>query len=126
MKLGIVCALALFACGGPKAGINETRMVFAPSLPENCELKLVQVDITAFEFNQTWEVLGYVTLLDRGIQDPAAEENRALVRPRACAMGGNSVAVAMNSASQSAMGTGSGIVYMVLRPKSWAQKPEKF
>ncbi len=82
MKLGIVCVLALSACG-PKVGINETRMVFAPSRPANCDLQLVQVDITAFEFNQTWEVLGYVILLDRGMQDPAAEENRKLVRPRA-------------------------------------------
>ncbi len=41
-------------------------------------------------------------------------------------MGGSSIAVAVNSASQSAMGSGSGLAYMVLRPKSWAREPEKF
>ncbi len=118
--------LVLAACG-PKAGINETRMVPAPPREPSCGLELVQVDVTQPSFNATWDVLGYVTLLDRGTQDPADPGNRALVRPRACTMGGTAVAVAMNSASTNKLGqTGSGLVYMVLRPKTASAAPTTF
>ncbi len=115
MKLAVVIAVGLLGCAsGPR--VTETRMVQSPPLPAGCKLELVTVDITAMSFNQTWEVLGYVSLLDSTAQDAAAEGNRALVRPRACAMGGTAIAVAMNSASQG----GSGLVYMVLHPKPTA------
>lgn len=117
--------LASFAACGPKAGISETRMVHAPPRDANCKLELVQVDVTAVTFNQQWEVLGYVSFLDRGSQDPYAKENRELLRPRACAMGGTSVAIALNGMGQNSMGQqGSGVAYMVLRPKSWQAAPE--
>ncbi len=117
--------IAWLASCGPKAGITETRMVHAPPREPACALELVQVDITAVSFNQQWEVLGYVSFLDRGSQDPFAKENRELLRPRACAMGGSSVAIAMNGTGQDQMGQqGSGITYMVLRPKTWASQPE--
>src|SRR3954468_2874322 len=117
-----VLLLAVLAACGPKAAISESRVAYAPSLAENCPLDLVEVDITAVQFNQQWEVLGYVTLFDTKLQDPAAPENRALVRPRACAMGGRQVAVAMSSANTNRVGQqGSGVVYMVLRPKAWTQ-----
>jgi hypothetical protein len=105
----------LLACG---PSITETRMMSAPPREAGCALELVHADITQVSFNQTWDVLGYVSLVDRGGQDPAAEANRALVRPRACAMGGTSIAVALASTSMTAMGSGSGLVYMVLRPKA--------
>lgn len=126
MKHALVAlVLASLAACGPKAGISETRMIHAPSREATCQLELVQVDITAVTFNQQWEVLGYVTFVDRGSQDPYAKENRELLRPRACAMGGTSVAIAMNGVGQDSMGRqGSGIAYMVLRPKSWQPKPE--
>jgi len=119
----LLCALA--ACG--KAAITETRMAHAPARAPDCPLDLVQVDVTSVTFNQTWEVLGYVGLLDRGAQDPDAPENRALVRPRACAMGGTSIAVASNAASTNAIGqTGSGVNYMVLRARSAPAAPTAF
>lgn len=121
----ILLLLASLAACGPKAGISETRMVHAPPREANCKLELVQVDITSVTFNQQWEVLGYVSMFDRGSQDPYAAENRELLRPRACAMGGTSVAIAQNATGQNAMGQqGSGIQYMVLRPKTWQAQPE--
>lgn len=99
----------------------------APSREANCALELAHVDITSMSFNQEWEVLGYVSLLDYSVQDPAAAENRALVRPRACAMGGTSVAVAINATNTNQLGQqGSGLVYMVLRPNSFAPAPSAF
>ncbi|MEO8845267.1 MAG: hypothetical protein ABI591_02090 [Kofleriaceae bacterium] len=118
-NLSIVVVLVLAGCG--KAGISETRMISGTPRGATCNLDLVQVDITQISFNSTWDVLGYVTLLDKGTQDPAAPENREIVRPRACNMGGTAVAVAINGMSQNNLGrSGSGLVYMVLRPKTAA------
>ena len=124
MKLLLVAFVALAAC---TPNITETRMTFAPARPVDCDLQLVQVDVTAFDFNHRWDLLGYVSLVNNGVLDPAAPSNRALVRPRACTMGGTAVAVAMNSTSQNVFGArGSGLVYMVLRPKTWTQQPTRF
>lgn len=111
------CAPLLFLLACTPA-ITETRMMSAPPREAYCKLELVAADITQVSFNQSWDVLGYVSLVDRGGLDPAAEQNREQVRPRACAMGGTSIAVALSSTSATAMGTGSGVVYMVLRPKA--------
>ncbi|MBA3818020.1 MAG: hypothetical protein H0X17_03965 [Deltaproteobacteria bacterium] len=121
----IAAATAVTACG--KAMIGETQLIHAPARSADCQLALVQADITAYSFNQTWEVLGYVTLSDYEAQDPAAAENRALVRPRACRMGGTSIAVTANATTRDALGrTGSGVSYMVLRPKTAAAAPTTF
>jgi hypothetical protein len=125
MKHALAIVIACSAACGPKAGITETRMIHAPPRDAACKLELVTVDITSVTFNQQWDVLGYVTFLDRGAQDPFAKENRELLRPRACAMGGTSVAIAMNGMGQNAVGQqGSGVAYMVLRPKTWQAGPE--
>ncbi len=126
MKHALAIAIASLVAGcGAKAGISETRMVHAPPREKSCKLELVTVDITSVTFNQQWEVLGYVSFLDRGSQDPYAKENRELLRPRACAMGGTSVAIALNGMGQNSLGQqGSGVAYMVLRPNSWQAGPE--
>jgi hypothetical protein len=124
LRLFVLVSAALAACG---PNITETRMTFAPARTANCDLQLVQADVTAMDFNHRWDVLGYVSLQNNGLIDPAAPENRALVRPRACAMGGMAIAVAMNSTAQNVFGArGSALVYMVLRPKTWAQQPTQF
>lgn len=122
-----VLSATLAACG-PKDGITETRMIQAPSREPSCALKFVQVNATSMAFNQTWDLLGYVAFSDSGTQDPMAEENRKLVRPRACKMGGTAIAVSMNATSTGAMGQqGSALLYMVLRPKSrQAAQPTAF
>jgi hypothetical protein len=124
LRLCLVVSAALAACG---PDIMETRMTFAPARATNCDLQLVQVDATAMDFNHRWDLLGYVALKNNGLLDPASPESRALVRPRACAMGGMAVAVAMNATAQNVFGArGSVLVYMVLRPKTWAQQPSQF
>lgn len=124
--VGLVTIATIAACG-PKLGISETRMIQAPARAPDCALELVQVDITSVEFNRTWDVLGYVSMTDRGAQDPMAEENRALVRPRACKMGGSVVAVVANATNTNRFGnSASGLMYMVLRPKSAPAAPSAF
>jgi hypothetical protein len=124
MKLSGPVLMLLGACS---PAITETRMIQAQWREPSCPLELVQVDITAMSFNQTWDVLGYITLHEAKAPDPVSEENRKLVRPRACAMGGTSIAVAINSTSTSPAGQqGGGLVYMVLRPKEALATPSAF
>jgi len=127
-NLVVLSALSLGASAcGPKMGISEVRMIHAPPREDGCKLEMVQVDVTNVKFNEQWEVLGYVTMFDRGTQDPFSEENKRLVRPRACAMGGTSVSIAANAMNSDALNRErSGISYMVLRPKTWTQGPQSF
>lgn len=108
--------------------ISETRMVFAPARESNCALELIHVDMMSVSFQQQWDLLGHVTLGDTGPRpDPASEENRALVRPRACSMGGTAVAVVASTTNRTPLGKqGNALVYIVLRPKSAASAPSKF
>jgi hypothetical protein len=118
--------LLAMSCGSHPL-ISETRMAYAPSREAGCAVQLVNADPTAISFNQQWEVLGWVLLQKNQQQDPGAEENRRLVRPRACAMAGTAVAVGISATQTNALGqTGSGISYMVLRPKSFTAPPERF
>ncbi|MBK7075121.1 MAG: hypothetical protein IPH44_22750 [Myxococcales bacterium] len=122
--LFFVTGLALAACG-PKAGISDVRMIHAPPREPNCQLEMIQIDPTTITVEQRWEILGYVTFSDAGTQDPFAKANRELLRPRACAMGGTAVGIAVNASAQNAVGAqGSAISYMVLRPKSLPSEPE--
>jgi len=117
MRIATCVVVLALGVGCGKAAITETRIVQAPPRAANCPLELVTVDMTSMTFNQTWETVGFVSLSDRGAQDPNAEENRSLVRPRACAMGGTSIAVAANSTNTTAFGDGSALIYLILRPK---------
>lgn len=104
------------ACGGT-GYVNETRMSMAPARPASCPIEYQQVDFTAVSFNETWEVLGYVSLGNPGSADPASPKVQAQVRPRACAMGGTVYTLALNSSTQGAFGGGTAMAFMVLRPK---------
>lgn len=119
-RAGLV-VLALGACAS-RSQIVETRMMQAPARPSNCTLAMVQAEMTSPQFNQTWDILGYVTLTDASSTDPAAEDNRKRVRPHACAMGGTSVGVAVAAATSG----GSSIGYIVLRPKQAPAGPSTF
>lgn len=125
----VVLALALSgaAACGPKENISDFRTMPAPPREANCKLDMVQVDITSIDFNRQWDVLGFVMLADRGGQDPFSEDNKALVRPRACAMGGSSVAISISGTNTNRFEQQASVIsYMVLRPKTWAQRPQAF
>ncbi len=116
-------ALVTFAaCVTSSSQVTETRMLHALSREANCTLAMVQADLASPSFNQTWDILGYVTLSDASSPDPAAEDNRKRVRPRACAMGGTSVGVAIAASTAG----GSSLSYIVLRPKQAPSGPSTF
>jgi len=115
----------LFACG-PR--ISEVRLVPTPARAPECQLEFIKLDMMDLSSSTgTWQVIGYVSLADIGKQDPFAEPNRALVRPRACAMGGEAVSI-MNSATNEGLVTdGSRTNYAVLAHRTTdAEAPKTF
>jgi hypothetical protein len=74
-----------------------------------------------------WELIGYVALGDNGKLDPFSDENRAIVKPRACDMGGEAVTIASNASSENLFTTGSAVSYGILRHReSKHVAPKKF
>jgi hypothetical protein len=103
-------------------------MVNYPPRPENCELEFVKVDMGQLSGNQgPWELIGQIVLGEEGKQDPFDERYRAIVRPRACSMGGEAVGIVMNATTEAAFSSGTAVSYGVLRKRdSKSATPKKF
>jgi hypothetical protein len=109
-------ALVLAGCG---PNVTEARTVNAPARDENCSLEFIKANMTELSSGTgEWELLGQIVLQEEGIQDPFAERYRAIVRPRACAMGGEAVAIVMTATSEGLTTSGSATSYGVLRKRS--------
>lgn len=119
MKIRLLHALPLLGLlAGCGPSVSEVRQASAPPRPENCDLELLQLkmeDLTPG--SGTYEMLGSVILQETGIQDPMQPKYRDIVRPRACAMGGEGITILMSSSSAGAFGGGSGTVYSVVRKR---------
>jgi hypothetical protein len=121
--------LSLLAGCGPN--VMETRMASAPPRPEGCELQFLQLKIEDLApMIGTYDLLGNVTLFERGVQDPFQQKYKDIVRPRACAMGGEGVTILNQATTMSMMGGGSSVVYAVVRkrpaPGAAPPPPQKF
>jgi hypothetical protein len=106
----------LMGCG-PR--VSEVRQASAPPRPENCDLEFLQLKMEDLAPGSgTYEVLGSVILQETGIQDPMQPKYREIVRPRACAMGGEGITILLSSSSAGPLGGGgSGTVYSVVRKR---------
>ena len=114
-----ILLLAVFGCAPELA--NVTRMMAAPPREAGCALEFVQASIMDLSPMGKYDILGYVTVSQLAAADPYAEENRKIVRPKACELGGKSVSIMLSSTSTGAFGAqASGTVYAVLREKSTA------
>jgi hypothetical protein len=104
------------------------RTVTAPAREPNCSLDFIKADMNALSSGAgEWEMLGQIVLQEEGVQDPFAERYRAIVRPRACAMGGEAVAILMNTTAQGLTMDGSATNYGVLRKRTREPaQPAKF
>ena len=91
-------------------------------------LEFVQVDpVELASGGSKWQILGYVQMTKlTGSQDPLSAEVKASVRPKACELGGE--AVALSSGLNTSAGYGASIVsYAVLRPRPAKEAaPTKF
>jgi hypothetical protein len=84
--------LAASACG---PSVGEARMISVPARPDNCSLDFLKLDMHDVAPGGRYEILGHVVLSEQGVRDPLDPKYRAEVRPRACAMGGEGVAILM-------------------------------
>lgn len=74
-----------------------------------------------------WEMLGQVVLQEEGVQNPFDERYRAIVRPRACGMGGEAVTILLSATSQGIATSGSATNYGILRKRrAQSNKPTAF
>jgi len=103
-------------------------MIPSPPREAGCALEFVKLDMMDLSSETgTWQVIGYVALADNGAQDPFSEKNRAIVRPRACQMGGEGVTLMASATNETIVSTGSRITYGVLRHRSSvAEAPKSF
>jgi len=124
VSVGAVAWL-LVGCG---PNISEVRTVSAPAREPNCSLEFIKANMNELSSGTgEWEMLGQIVLQEEGVQDPFAERYRAIVRPRACAMGGEAVALVLSATSQGLTTSGSSTSYGVLRKRTDASaKPTTF
>lgn len=114
--VALACA-QLLGCG---PSVTTMRLVSAPAKSDDCSLQFLQLTINQVSPaapDYAYEVLGHVILQETGVQDPLQDRYRKLVRPSACAMGGDAVAILQQATSSSALGSGSGVDYAVVRKK---------
>lgn len=93
------------------------QLVHAAAKAPDCELDVLEVEMSQVAPGGEYEVLGHVILGESGAQDPTQPAYRAEVRSRACGMGGEAVAI-LATASNAAGGLSAGgtsVDYVVLR-----------
>jgi hypothetical protein len=107
--------------------VSVNRAMVVPSLAADCALELVQADMMELSPMSTkWDYLGTVSIGANHDLDPSSEKARAMIRPKACELGGTSVALMQSSNATMGMGTSGSIIFAVLRPKQAAPAPTKF
>jgi hypothetical protein len=123
--------LVLIAIGFTLSACAETvsvnRQMVVAALPPDCPLDLVQADMMDLSpLSTKWDFLGTVSVAANHGLNPADEEYRALIRPKACELGGTSVALTLSNSTAAPLGEGGALVYAVLRPNSAPAGPTKF
>jgi hypothetical protein len=111
----LVLLLALTACG---PAIQETRMAYYAPRPDNCALDIINGAMTDMSIMATptskYVIVGSIGLGEGGTQDPFSDKYMAIVRPRACHMGGDAVALMMSATTS---GGGTGTAYAILHKR---------
>ena len=127
----ILFVLSLLALGtGCGPAISEMRLIAAPAREPACSLEFLSLTMEQVSPGGTHEIVGHVVLSETGVQDPFQPKYRDIVRPRACAMGGEAVTVLNSVTSSSGMGSGSTTDYAIVRkrgaPSAAPALPPKF
>lgn len=92
----LLALLTLAACG---PAVGEVRSLARPPKPEGCPLELVEVGPAdmqpgaAFGADGQFEQIGIVSIGASVDTDAMSDEIRNIVKPRACAMGGDAVSL---------------------------------
>jgi hypothetical protein len=110
---GLMAALALITACGPT--FSQARLASYPPRSDNCELDFVDATRADMSPGGKWRVIGYVSIEGLGKVDPMSPQNKELVRPRICQLGGVAVAVAPAGMEGTPTTSGSAITYAALR-----------
>jgi hypothetical protein len=113
--LGTLCAVTLLAGCGPRA--SEARLAFYPPREQGCSLEMVKVTLAETMEGGPWELIGHVYVSAQAKAEPFAAEYLALVRPRACAMGGEAFGILMAATNDAVIVAGSTTDYIVVRKR---------
>ena len=90
--VGLGLAAPLSGCSAP---VTESRWVFAPEKPKTCDLALLQPTQAELSSTARFEILGQITIANGDPNNPFDKKYRDEIPPRACAMGGEAVAIAI-------------------------------
>jgi len=109
----MVVALACLVGCGPT--FSEARLASYPPRSDNCELDFVDATRAEMSPGGKWRVVGFVSVDGLGKVDPFSAQNKELVRPRICRLGGVAVARAADGMDGAPATTPSAITYAALR-----------
>jgi hypothetical protein len=125
MKLVVLCILTLLAgCG---SDVSTARMggVF-PAREPTCSLELRNGTLT-MELTSAYDTVGSISVQGREGEAPNAPRILALVKPEACALGGEVVLVNTSMNITNGISTSSNHSYLVFRKKQTGpQQAQKF
>lgn len=122
-------AVAIFASAGCGPSFTEARMGYAPPLPENCDVKVVNLPMADVAMamgpspagNSDYDFVGTIGVSGVGDADPFNPELLSELRPRICKMGGTEVSLGMSASVPGAFGSNGTVTYMVLKKKAGAE-----
>lgn len=116
-------AVLLGACG---PNISETKMAYFPPRAETCNVEVVNGALASganFALpDSPYEIVGMIGLGENGTQDPFSDRYMAIVRPRACKMGGDAISLMASQTSNASITNATGTAYVVLHKRVEAAK----
>ncbi len=130
----IVALVTLLLTVGCGPAVGEVRMLVRPPKPESCDLQIVEVNAAdmapgaKFGPGGELEMVGSIMIGASDGTDAMSEDIRKLVRPRACAMGGDVVSLLASGTGSNRRGVPQqNIVFTVWGKQSRAPSPpQKF
>lgn len=127
-KLLLISILLFSACRhGPTIAV--ARMAYFPSRGDQCQIKFIQTTPIEQSGQGPYHLVGSISLGEYGNNDPLSERYISIIRPKACAMGGDLITIAASAVThgQTYLGTNrpsTSIVYVVLRYKKTIEQPD--
>ncbi len=115
----VIASLVLALGAGCSPSLSEVRLVVAPPRGPTCEIEFLTLTMEQLSTGGTHMIIGDLILAETGVQDPYQSRYRDVLRPRACAMGGDAVTILADAKSTGgAAGPTSATVYAVVQKRT--------
>jgi hypothetical protein len=116
-----IVAMAMTCAIGCGPNISETRMAYFPPKAEGCNLEVINKALASGENfalpDSPYEIVGMIGLGENGTQDPFSDRYMAIVRPRACKMGGDAISLMASQTTNQYITNATGTAYVVLHKR---------